>query len=363
MPSACTVEPGFTPRSSAVCCSTTATGSRRVAREVVPGGDREVVDGRSTFAGTPMTVPCTFVFPFCRNTDSVVVPRVVVAAATPSTLVKRPLDGIGVAADDGEVGEVGLGVEVAERRVEVADRRPEADEHGDARRDEDRGEDEAEPMTGSMLHEGRRLSHPRSRTRHERAGVSRRGRFGPVARRAKQVDQTTEEGGVTALVARGRHVGPTDPGPCSGGDLGAAPPRRRGRRDVRRRCAPPRGRNPRVVQLLLLVLLRELLGDVHGRRRRACRRRRARSRDRRALSRDGRGRHPARRHCNRGSRAGARSSGHAAHRGRRSSRRRAVVRRDHGRGDGRRRDAIGFVTSTDPRSRGQAQRRVVHLPG
>ena len=101
-------------------------------------------------AGTPMTVPCTLVFPFWRNTESVVVPRVVVAGDAVDVR-ERLQDGVGVAADDGQVGEVGLGVEVVERRVEVVHRRLESHEHGDACRDEDRGEDEAEAVTRLML--------------------------------------------------------------------------------------------------------------------------------------------------------------------------------------------------------------------
>ena len=61
---------------------------------------------------------------------------------------ERLHDGVGVAAHHGEVGELGLGVEVVERGVEIAHGGAEPDEDRDARRHEDGGEDEAEPVTG-----------------------------------------------------------------------------------------------------------------------------------------------------------------------------------------------------------------------
>ena len=65
-----------------MCCSTTAT-----AFGVSRGKSRPDVIETSLIvapsAGTPMIVPCTLVFPFWRNTESVTVPRVFVAA-TPS---------------------------------------------------------------------------------------------------------------------------------------------------------------------------------------------------------------------------------------------------------------------------------------
>ena len=60
---------------------------------------------------------------------------------------------------------MGLVVEVVERGVEVAHRRPQPHEHRDAGRDEDGGEDEAEPVTGRVSHEGGRLSHPSGKVR------------------------------------------------------------------------------------------------------------------------------------------------------------------------------------------------------
>ena len=80
-------------------------------------------------------------------------------------LGERPHDGVGVATHHGQVGEVGLVVEVVEGCVEVAHRRPQTHEHRDAGRDEDGGEDEAEPVTGWVSHEGGRLSHPSGRVR------------------------------------------------------------------------------------------------------------------------------------------------------------------------------------------------------
>ena len=137
--------PGATSRSSAVCCSTTATEPVVMRSKSCPA----VIERSLTVApvaGTPMIVPWTLVLPLRMNTESVVVPRVF-AACTPSTAWRRD-DGIGVATDHGQVGEVGLGVEVVERRVEVVDGRAQPDEHRDTGRDEQCGEDESQPMTG-----------------------------------------------------------------------------------------------------------------------------------------------------------------------------------------------------------------------
>ncbi len=73
-PSAVMVSPTCTSRSSAVCCSTTVTGSVEPGGMAVPS----VITGRLTSGpspGTPSTVPCTLRSPLRIHTDSVTLPR------------------------------------------------------------------------------------------------------------------------------------------------------------------------------------------------------------------------------------------------------------------------------------------------